>query len=128
MTTTIYRQGDVLLIRTDEAPPASARVAPRTDGQIILALGEATGHRHCVRSKRATLLVDATDTSAEADTLWTRVTRILQITGQKAVDLRHEGAGGELTGEHGTVRLPPGSYRVIGQREWDGEQAQDAID
>ena len=51
---TMYRQGDVLLVRDDAASVDGTEVA-RDQGHVVLAYGEATGHAHAIASKAATL-------------------------------------------------------------------------
>lgn len=48
---TMYRQGDVLLIEVKDLP-SGATTVPIDDDGIVLALGEATGHKHLVVSER----------------------------------------------------------------------------
>lgn len=92
----LFRQGDVLIMRVDEVPEGARRV-PREGGRIVLAHGEATGHAHAVLERDAKLFeVDDTDE------------RFLEIF--QAADVLHE--------EHDPVRLEPGSYKVVRQREY----------
>ena len=93
-----YRQGDVLLVKVDE-PPADARTVPRDGrGRFVLAEGEATGHAHVVAGPEAQLV-----TQEQADELY------LLVHGDEVV-VEHD--------EHDAIHLPPGSYRVIRQREY----------
>ena len=94
-----YRQGDVLLIAVD-AIPGGAVPVPRDQGEVVLAYGEVTGHRHAIADPHAELLA-LPDQEIER--------RFLRITGDKAL-LQHE--------EHDTITLPPGSYQVVRQREY----------
>lgn len=92
----LFRQGDVLIMKVDEVPEDARRV-PREDGRIVLAHGEATGHAHAVLERDAKLFeVDDTDE------------RFLEIV--QHADVVHE--------EHDPVRLEPGSYKVVRQREY----------
>lgn len=96
MAREIYRQGDVLIVRTDcEAPATAQPVKPAIEGRHVLAYGEATGHHHSVAVKDAELLQDA-----EAVYL-----RIMSTT-----TLDHQ--------EHSAITLEPGTYRVVRQREY----------
>ncbi|MGH8907319.1 MAG: hypothetical protein ACRD0K_12525 [Egibacteraceae bacterium] len=90
-----YRQGDVLIVATRQLP-AGLVPAPRDRGRIVLAEGEATGHAHAIAERGAILY--------EGD----GEERFLEV--ETAVALRHE--------EHGAITLPPGTYRVIRQREY----------
>ena len=94
-----YRQGDVLLIAVD-AIPGRAVPVPRDQGEVVLAYGEVTGHRHAIAEPHAELLA-LPDQEVER--------RFLRIAGDEA-RLRHE--------EHDTITVPPGTYRVIRQREY----------
>ena len=94
-----YRQGDVLLIAV-AAVPGRAVPVPRDQGEVVLAYGEVTGHRHAIAEPHAELLV-LPDQEIER--------RFLRIVGDKAL-LRHE--------EHDTITLPPGTYQVVRQREY----------
>ena len=88
------RQGDVLLVPVDRIT-GLARPLPRTDGRIVLAWGEVTGHAHAIRAAGATLFgIDEE--------------RYLRVA--EPVTLDHE--------EHGTIDVVPGAYRVVIQREY----------
>jgi hypothetical protein len=73
---------------------------PRPDN--IVSRGELTGHAH---------RVDATVLEAGGETY---------IRALHPAELTHE--------EHHTIILPEGSYRVIGQREFDGEEIRRVLD
>jgi hypothetical protein len=92
-----YRQGDVLLVAV-RAIPDDARLVPRDQGRIVLALGEATGHAHAIADPQATLL--------ETD-LHERFVHVLREGGAL---LCHE--------EHDPILLPQGAYQVRRQREY----------
>ena len=94
-----YRQGDVLLIAVD-AIPGRAVPVPRDQGEIVLAYGEVTGHRHAIAEPHAELLA-LPDQEIER--------RFLRVVGDEA-GLRHE--------EHDTITVPPGSYQVVRQQEY----------
>ena len=88
------RQGDVFLIAV-QSIPEHARPLAREQGRIVLAYGEATGHAHAVRGNGATLVADGDE-------------RYLRVA--SAVTLDHE--------EHAAIEVPPGTYRVVIQREY----------
>ena len=92
-----YRQGDVLLVEVARRP-SDVRPVPRERGRLVLAHGEATGHAHVVADAAAELV-----TREQAEQLY------LLVHGTEVV-LEHE--------EHAPIPLPPGSYRVIRQREY----------
>lgn len=85
----MFRQGDVLIVRVDSIP-GDVTPVKREDGNIVLAHGEVTGHRHRIPSRHANLY------RTEMDARYMRVTAPVQ--------LRHE--------EHTTVKIPPGDYRI----------------
>lgn len=97
-----YRQGDVLLIRVEAAPAGETRPVPREGERIVLAHGELTGHAHAIADADAELRADA------ARRRWLRV-------GAAGATLRHE--------EHAPIALPPGTYRVVQQREYAPDSA-----
>lgn len=101
----MYRQGDVLLLPA--ALPADVKIdAPE---EIVLALGEATGHRHRfaggtrsgVRSYRK-----GTDRYVE-----------VRSRGRKLV---HE--------EHSSIEVAPGTYEVVIQSEYSEEEIRTVMD
>ena len=110
------RQGDVYIERIDDEAPTGDAVA-RDRGRVVLAYGEATGHAHAIHEDDASLFEDR---GPDGDAAWSRVSRILRVSGKAGVELRHE--------EHATVHLPPGTYRVTRQREWTGEDERAVAD
>lgn len=99
-----YRQGDVLLVRVAELP-ADAVPEGHKD-RIILAHGELTGHAHAVSAAAARMYLSAGE-------------RLLSV--RTETQLVHE--------EHAPIRLEPGVYRVIRQREYvPGMFARDVED
>lgn len=95
-----YRQGDVLLLAVDDIP-ADVVPVPREGGQVVLAHGEATGHRHVLLADRVELLATPDDL------------RFLEIVGR--AELVHE--------EHDPIPVPAGRYQVIRQREFTPDLA-----
>jgi hypothetical protein len=90
-----FRQGDVLVIEVDGIPSGAVPVS-RAAGELVLAHGEVTGHRHAITDPRAELLSSRDDL-------------FLRVLGS-AVVLTHQ--------EHDPIAVPPGSYQVIRQREY----------
>ncbi len=88
-----FRQGDVLLLAVEGLPEGAA--PERRSGRIVLAEGEATGHAHAI---------------AEPDA------RAFTHDGQRYLltksiaQLVHE--------EHAPIEVPPGTWRVVIQREY----------
>ncbi len=101
----MYRQGDVLLVRTDKLP-ASAEKMTSDENRIVLAYGEVTGHAHAIALSQANLFIDGD-------------TRYLKVTDSGA-DLVHE--------EHSTIHLEAGVYRVVQQREYIPNSSKTVLD
>ena len=97
MTTLVrqVRQGDVLL-QPIHRLPSSMTPVPSTDGRVVLAYGEVTGHAHTVSAQHATLYEDDAGN------------RCLHVT--DATPFVHE--------EHGAIDLIQETYRVIQQRQY----------
>lgn len=90
----MVRQGDILLVQVRARPP-DGREVPRERGELVLAHGEATHHRHRVVSRDA---------------------RLVEYSGGRWLCV---GATAQLVHEeHGRIRVPPGTYRVVRQREY----------
>ena len=96
---TMYRQGDVFLVRIDRALGDTAKPVPREAGRVVLARGEATGHAHSIDSPLAELFEE------QDGRLYLRVS-----AGAEPVRLVHE--------QHDAIALPPGVYEVRHQREY----------
>ncbi len=101
MSPIMRRQGDLLLVELDELPPQLEPV-PREDGRLVLAHGEATGHAHVLEGEAELLAADLDEMQE----------RFLRVEAESS--LVHE--------EHATVAVPPGSYRVVRQREYVPER------
>ena len=95
----LLRQGDVLLVPV-ESVPSRARAIVDGRRRLVLAEGEATGHAHVIRGRRAQLFAHRPPAS----------TRFLVVESEPAT-LVHE--------EHDPIRIPPGAYRVVRQREYE---------
>lgn len=100
-STSMYRQGDVMLVCVDEMP-ADVTAVKRDGGRVVLAYGEVTGHAHAIAEDRAALFL--TRVAAEVDR------HFLRVDGNAPVALMHA--------EHATVMVPPGVYQVRRQREY----------
>jgi hypothetical protein len=90
---TQYRQGDVFLVKVDELPPEAVEQA--SDGRVVLAYGEVTGHAHAINAACAKLYEHGQD-------------RILEVF--EPTKLEHE--------EHSAIALEPGFYKVVRQQEY----------
>lgn len=97
----MWRQGDVMIVATNEGIPDTAIEVPREDGRVVLAHGEATGHAHAFGERHVAMFRAGDDGASTA--------AYLRIEGLPAT-LRHE--------EHAPIEVPAGTYRVIRQREY----------
>jgi hypothetical protein len=100
----IFAQGDLLLERVDDVTP-SGTIEENMEGMpVVLAEGEATGHRHAIW-ERVTMFRDALLARDIPAGLYIGH---LQVAGGHA-RLLHD--------EHAPITLPRGTYRVRRQRE-----------
>ena len=103
----MYRQGDVFISAVTEFPEKITEV-PRENGRIVLAHGEVTGHAHVIVSRKAKMF-RPDDIPATGATLFLRIE-------DGTVALTHE--------EHDKIDIPPGTYRVVRQREYARTQVR----
>lgn len=103
------RQGDVFIEQIDDLP--NGITASKKDARgVVLAEGEATGHHHRIGPKfRTAKLFDGEEGA-----------KFLHVGGTAPVALTHE--------EHSPVKLPPGNYRVLIQREYSPEAVRNVVD
>lgn len=92
----MQQHGDVLILRVDSVPQGAKKVEP-TNGRLILAEGEATGHAHAVS------VADGVELYEKDGTLYLR--------NDVEATLTHE--------EHDTQTIAPGTYEVGGVVEVD---------
>jgi len=104
----MYRQGDVLVLPIKELPLSLKPVA-RENGRVVLAHGEATGHAHAIKDKRAALFRDPN-----------LAAMFLSISGDGPVALEHD--------EHDSIHIPPGNYEVRRQREYTPAEIRQVAD
>jgi hypothetical protein len=100
---TMYRQGDVLLVRAPKNAKRGERVEAEA-GRVILARGEATGHHHSVDAATCELF------GGDRPVLVVR----------EAAPLTHQ--------EHGAIEVAPGTYWVVRQREYTPEAIRRVVD
>lgn len=93
------QHGDVLFKRIPELPGGLVP-APRRDGKIIVAEGEATGHSHVIESEKATLWALEKDGVTQ---LYLEVTEPATVT--------HD--------EHKPLPIPKGIYEIGRVKEYD---------
>lgn len=94
-------QGDVPLTRINALPEGLKKVAPQGD-RFILREGEATGHKHSVPVKDATLFID------EKGQMFYKVDSPMEVEHDS---ITHQ--------EHKPVVLDPGVYKVGHVKEYD---------
>lgn len=119
--TFLARQGDVL-IRQVAAPKKApkAYVNPKeAKGRSVLAYGEATGHKHAIRSLDVTAYTSETAESfvKEIDTRGAVTPIDLIEVGGSGASLRHEYDSG-APAEHDPIELKPGWYQIGAQVEY----------
>jgi hypothetical protein len=110
---TMMRQGDVLVIPIKRMPRNLVAV-PRENGRVVLAHGEVTGHAHAIKSERAALFRDP-----KLAAIFMHVTEPF-MQADDPVALEHD--------EHDTITIPPGSYRVVRQREYSPQEIKNVAD
>lgn len=99
-----YRQGDVFLTKLDKAPEGLTKAKNK-----VLALGEATGHKHLVVEGEVYV-------NSEGE---------LFVQAFESTDLAHLNKVG-APADHDTYRIDEGWYAVGIEREWDPFQEQEA--
>lgn len=95
----VWRQGDVLIFRANTTYNIDKPVE-RENGQVVLAHGEITGHRHQISEPTAKMF-SLKDAEHALDKL---------LVLEKPSALNHE--------EHSTINLPAGDFIVRRQREF----------
>lgn len=111
----LYAQGDLLIERVADTVPAGIPIGPGSDGAVVLAEGETSGHRHAFYD-HVTMFRD--------DGLARDIPGGLYV-GHVRVDtpcarLVHD--------EHAPIELPKGTYRVRRQRELEPQDARIVVD
>src|SRR5271154_2640060 len=104
MMTEIFAQGDLLIERVPDVAPSGAVEENAEGAAMVLAEGEATGHRHAIR-ERVTMFRDD------------RLARDIPV-GLYVGHVQISSAYARVThDEHAPLTLPRGIYRVRRQRE-----------
>ena len=99
----MYRQGDLLFIRTTIPAEVLGQQRPREAGRLIVAYGETTGHAHAIEDGGAELYEARGQESALER-------RFLKVLTEGGVAIGHE--------EHASLALPHGEYVVCYQRTY----------
>ena len=94
-----YRQGDVMLIRQDSIDITNATPIQPSDGKLILAEGETTGHAHTIDCQTAGL--------------FDLIGKTVLIVKETSI-LDHQ--------EHNQIEVTPGIYWVVHQIEYQPKE------
>lgn len=120
---TVYRQGDVLIVERKSLPKDVVEVEPE-GGRIVLAYGERTGHAHAIRDLGVVKAYRSPGLRAETAEMATIAglpqLDFLLVGGQGEALLRHEYESGQEA-EHAPIALKPGVYEVSCQVEFRPE-------
>lgn len=95
----VIRQGDVLLKAGASLLPKKAKKVRAQKGRLILARGEATGHHHSV--------------DASACDLFSLDGKMVLVV-HEPTTIQHQ--------EHTAIEVQPGTYWVVGQREYSPQE------
>jgi hypothetical protein len=106
MPNRLYRQGDVLLELITAPLPADATPVALEGGATVLAYGESSGHRHQI-ARGAKLFERSSGRFLEVSAKGGAMLKVTTDRGEKLNPPRHL-----------PVKLPPGLYTVVTQREW----------
>ena len=113
-----YRQGDTLLIPVSTIPNTAKAV--RVSNRVVVREGETTGHAHVLEGAAIEEFESATPTADAVE----RYVRLATATAYV-----HEDHYVAITAtERAPMMIPPGSYKVIQQREFTGERSADVYD
>jgi hypothetical protein len=102
--TRLCAQGDILIERVNDAPPSGKAIQSVGAGPVVIAEGEATGHRHRLLGSVAMYRDDALARDVPSG-LYVAHVEVRSPTGR----LEHE--------EHAPITLERGTYRVRRQRQ-----------
>ena len=111
----LFAQGDLLIECVADVAPSGTMLQPAPDGAMVLAEGEATGHRHAI-FERVTMFRDDGLARDIPGGLYVGHVRVEAASAR----LQHD--------EHATITLPKGTYRVRRQRELEPQDARFVID
>mgnify|MGYP003642380375 CR=1 FL=1 len=101
----ICAQGDVLIIRLDDAPDLGNVTEVQPEGNHLIVTHSETGHHHVLERESASMFTN-NDNELESFLV---MHRECNLTHMRAHDT------------HAPINLPPGNYKVIRQREYTPE-------
>lgn len=102
--TRLCAQGDILIELVDDAPVAGRVLQALNNGSVVIAAGEATGHRHRIFGSVTMYRDDALARDVPGN-LYVGHLQVSSLTAR----LEHE--------EHAPITLEQGTYRVRRQRQ-----------
>lgn len=124
----MIRQGDILLIPVQVAPGADLGNASQT-GEVIVAHGEATGHRHRIPQRAALYDLPGDTLSARVEHA-RKLLRDLPPLDDAAMPIgvvRVEGRQQLVHEEHGAIPIE-GDYLAVRQREYAPDELRMVAD
>jgi hypothetical protein len=113
----VVRQGDIALVRLPVSPTDKGKEIPREHGAVVLAYGESSGHRHQLAARGCKLFQRG---SARMLEISARGGALLEVTSDRGAPI--------TPARHSPVKLAPGSYEAIRQREYHEEDVVNAQD
>jgi len=105
----MYRQGDVLIERIAELPEA-----PLTTERLLVR-GEGRNHGHFMSGESVEITKVDDGALTEGGGIITHYLNVLNPCTLEHLLIDSS----EWTGEHTAIEIPPGTYRVVRQREFD---------
>lgn len=113
--TRLFAQGDLLIERVKDTVPRGHVVEPGSDGALVLAEGEVSGHRHAIYD-RVTMFRDDNLARDIPGGLYVGHVRVDEPTARLVHD------------EHSPIQLDRGTYRIRRQRELEPQDARVIVD
>jgi len=105
----MYRQGDVLIERIGEIPNRKSTT------ETLLIRGEGRNHGHFIRGEQVEIYLSGDEEQQAKGSI---VTHYLDVKEEATLDHLLIDSG-QFTSEHETIKVPPGKYKVIRQREYN---------
>jgi len=105
----MYRQGDVLIEEIKEIPQR------KKTKETLLIRGEGRNHGHYIKGGDVDVFQS---TDQEKNAKGSIVTHYLDIKSEASLDHLLIDCG-RYTSDHESIKIPPGKYRVIRQREFN---------
>lgn len=123
----MFRQGDVLVVPIQGVDVSKLAKIPREGGSVVLAHGEATGHRHRFAGRKTALYSPWPNDVKEPSARIEHARKLLASLPDIAADamvvgvLNLEKADTLLHEEHDPIEHEAGTYLVIRQRTYTPE-------